>query len=128
MITIPSRLITDSGTASYVSLAKLAAKTGADVARLPHTIKILIENIARRAGSRYTSSFAVDTLVAVVSHCFRSLSSEVSCDPPAADPTPFFRVRGALLWNVWEQVDAARRLIPEPGPFRPENLKGRLPA
>lgn len=38
------------------------------------------------------------------------------------------RVRGALLWNVWEQVDAARRLIAEPGPFRPENLKGRLPA
>ena len=38
------------------------------------------------------------------------------------------RVRGVLLWNVWEQVDAARRLIAEPGPFRPENLKGRLPA
>lgn len=38
------------------------------------------------------------------------------------------RVRGALLWNVWEQVDAARRLIAEPGPFRPANLKGRLPA
>ena len=34
------------------------------------------------------------------------------------------RVRGVLLWNVWEQVDAARRLIAEPGPFRPENLKG----
>ena len=29
------------------------------------------------------------------------------------------RVRGVLLWNVWEQVDAARRLIAEPGPFRP---------
>lgn len=38
------------------------------------------------------------------------------------------RVRGVLLWNVWEQVDAARRLIAEAGPFRPENLKGRLPA
>jgi NADPH-dependent 2,4-dienoyl-CoA reductase/sulfur reductase-like enzyme len=38
------------------------------------------------------------------------------------------RVRGVLLWNVWEQVDAARRLIAEPGPFRPESLKGRLPA
>ncbi len=38
------------------------------------------------------------------------------------------RVRGVLLWNTWEQVDAARRLIAEPGPFRPENLKGRLPA
>jgi NADPH-dependent 2,4-dienoyl-CoA reductase/sulfur reductase-like enzyme len=37
------------------------------------------------------------------------------------------RVRGVLLWNVWEQVDAARRVIAEPGPFRAENLKGRLP-
>ena len=37
------------------------------------------------------------------------------------------RVRGVLLWNVWEQVDAARRLIAEPGPFQPEDLKGRLP-
>jgi hypothetical protein len=25
-------------------------------------------------------------------------------------------------------VDAARALIAEPGPFRPEQLKGRLPA
>jgi 3-phenylpropionate/trans-cinnamate dioxygenase ferredoxin reductase component len=38
------------------------------------------------------------------------------------------RVRGVLLWNVWGQVDAARRLIAEPGPFRAEDLKGRLPA
>jgi NADPH-dependent 2,4-dienoyl-CoA reductase/sulfur reductase-like enzyme len=37
------------------------------------------------------------------------------------------RIRGVLLWNVWEQVDAARRLIAEPGPFHPEDLKGRLP-
>ncbi|MEW6719068.1 MAG: FAD-dependent oxidoreductase, partial [Thermodesulfobacteriota bacterium] len=37
------------------------------------------------------------------------------------------RVRGVLLWNVWEQVDAARALIAEPGPFRAEDLKGRLP-
>ncbi len=38
------------------------------------------------------------------------------------------RVRGVLLWNVWEQVNAARKLIAEPGPFRPEDLKRRLPA
>lgn len=38
------------------------------------------------------------------------------------------RVRGVLLWNVWEQVDAARKLIEEPGPFYPASLKGRLPA
>jgi len=37
------------------------------------------------------------------------------------------RVRGVLLWNVWGQVEAARHLIAEPGPFRPEDLKGRLP-
>ncbi len=37
------------------------------------------------------------------------------------------RVRGVLLRNVWEQVEAARSLIAEPGPFRPEDLKGRLP-
>lgn len=36
------------------------------------------------------------------------------------------RVRGVLLWNVWGQVDAARELIAEPGPFHAENLKGRL--
>ena len=38
------------------------------------------------------------------------------------------RVRGVLLWNTWGQVDAARRLIGEAGPFRPADLKGRLPA
>src|SRR5262245_60346351 len=38
------------------------------------------------------------------------------------------RVRGVLLWNTWEQVEAARALIAEPGPFRATDLKGRLPA
>ena len=37
------------------------------------------------------------------------------------------QLRGVLLWNVWDQVDSARRLITEPGPFTSENLKGRLP-
>jgi NADPH-dependent 2,4-dienoyl-CoA reductase/sulfur reductase-like enzyme len=37
------------------------------------------------------------------------------------------RVRGVLLWNVWEQVVAARKLISEAGPFNATNLKGRLP-
>jgi 3-phenylpropionate/trans-cinnamate dioxygenase ferredoxin reductase subunit len=37
------------------------------------------------------------------------------------------RVRGVLLWNTWNQVDAARALIAEPGPLRPEDLRGRLP-
>ena len=38
------------------------------------------------------------------------------------------RVRGVLLWNVWEQVEAARLLIAAPGPFSHRDLKGRLPA
>jgi NADPH-dependent 2,4-dienoyl-CoA reductase/sulfur reductase-like enzyme len=38
------------------------------------------------------------------------------------------RVRGVLLWNTWGQVDHARALIAEPGPFRPSDLKGRLPS
>jgi NADPH-dependent 2,4-dienoyl-CoA reductase/sulfur reductase-like enzyme len=37
------------------------------------------------------------------------------------------KVHGVLLWNVWDQVEAARKLIAEPGPFRADNLKGRLP-
>ena len=37
-------------------------------------------------------------------------------------------VRGVLLWNVWDQVDAARGLISESGTIRPRDLKGRLPA
>lgn len=37
------------------------------------------------------------------------------------------RVRGVLLWNVWDQVEAARKLIAQSGPFRPEDLKGSLP-
>ena len=36
------------------------------------------------------------------------------------------RVRGVLLWNLWKQVDAARALIREPGPFRAGDLMGRL--
>jgi 3-phenylpropionate/trans-cinnamate dioxygenase ferredoxin reductase component len=36
------------------------------------------------------------------------------------------RVRGVLLWNVWEQVENARKLIAEPGPIRPEDLAGRI--
>jgi len=37
------------------------------------------------------------------------------------------RVRGVLLWNTWGQVEAARALIGEPGPFTSENVRGRLP-
>ncbi|WP_447737127.1 NAD(P)/FAD-dependent oxidoreductase [Rhodanobacter soli] len=37
------------------------------------------------------------------------------------------RVRGVLLWNVWDQVDAARELIAQPGLFDAASLRGRLP-
>lgn len=36
------------------------------------------------------------------------------------------RVRGVLLWNVWDKVDDARRLIYEPGPFKEADLRGRI--
>ncbi len=36
------------------------------------------------------------------------------------------RVRGVLLWNVWEQVNAARELIADAGPFRPQDLRGKI--
>jgi len=36
------------------------------------------------------------------------------------------RVRGVLLWNVWDTVPKARMLIAEPGPFAPDDLKERL--
>lgn len=38
------------------------------------------------------------------------------------------RVRGILLWDTWGKVEAASELIAEPGPFRPDDLKGRLGA
>jgi NADPH-dependent 2,4-dienoyl-CoA reductase/sulfur reductase-like enzyme len=37
------------------------------------------------------------------------------------------RLRGILLWNVWDQVEPARKLIAEPGIFTSEQLQGRLP-
>ena len=36
------------------------------------------------------------------------------------------RVRGVLLWNVWNTVPSARLLIAEPGPLTAADLKGRL--
>lgn len=36
------------------------------------------------------------------------------------------RVHGVLLWNVWEKVDDARALMKEKGPFKEEDLKGRI--
>ncbi|MDD4220704.1 MAG: hypothetical protein PHR10_11065, partial [Sphaerochaetaceae bacterium] len=36
------------------------------------------------------------------------------------------RVRGVLLWNVWDTVPAARALLSEAGPFKPKDLIGKL--
>ena len=36
------------------------------------------------------------------------------------------RVRGVLLWNVWEKLKDATALLAEPGPFSTEQLKGRI--
>ena len=36
------------------------------------------------------------------------------------------RVRGVLLWNVWDSVPEARALLSAPGPFWTDDLKGRL--
>ncbi len=37
------------------------------------------------------------------------------------------RVVGVLLWNTWGQLENARSLIAEPGPFSAKTVKGRLP-
>jgi 3-phenylpropionate/trans-cinnamate dioxygenase ferredoxin reductase component len=36
------------------------------------------------------------------------------------------RVRGVLLWNVWKKVDDARELLKGKGPFKAEDLKGKI--
>ena len=36
------------------------------------------------------------------------------------------RVRGVLLWNVWEKVDQARALMEEKGPVSADDLRGRI--
>ena len=36
------------------------------------------------------------------------------------------RVRGVLLWNVWDTVSAASAMLAEPGPFTAADLTGRL--
>jgi 3-phenylpropionate/trans-cinnamate dioxygenase ferredoxin reductase component len=36
------------------------------------------------------------------------------------------RVRGVLLWNVWDSVPEARALLSAPGPFNVADLQGRL--
>ena len=65
-----------------------------------------------------------------------NITAKSFCWPPEAHPAdwaePFQkgviyylregRVRGVLLWNVWDKVPNARELIAQPGPFRAEDL------
>lgn len=37
------------------------------------------------------------------------------------------RVRGVLLWNVWDRADAARELVGDPRQFGVSQLNGRIP-
>ncbi|MEX2587586.1 MAG: aconitate hydratase AcnA [Actinomycetota bacterium] len=50
------------GAVDIFSLERLAEQTGADLSRLPHTVKILLENLLRRAGSRDVSADDVAAL------------------------------------------------------------------
>jgi 3-phenylpropionate/trans-cinnamate dioxygenase ferredoxin reductase subunit len=60
------------------------------------------------------------------------LATVIDWKKPYAEGVVYYldggRVRGVLLWNVWDQVDAARRLIGESGPFAAADLVERLPA
>ncbi|MGQ0679134.1 MAG: aconitate hydratase AcnA [Actinomycetota bacterium] len=47
---------------TYYSLPRLAEQTGVDLQRLPHTVKVLLENLARRAGTRDVSAQDVAAL------------------------------------------------------------------
>ncbi len=49
------RLETASGPVDLFRLSWLAEQGIGDVARLPHTVRILLENLLRRAGSRDVS-------------------------------------------------------------------------
>ena len=60
----PDTLATSSGTAGIYRLDAVADAAGVDLARLPHTIKILLENLLRRQGSRDVSAADVAALAA----------------------------------------------------------------
>jgi aconitate hydratase len=57
-------LPTAGGSAAIYSLPRLAARAGVDLAALPHTVKILLENLLRRAGTRDVSESDVMALAA----------------------------------------------------------------
>ena len=55
-------LQTTSGPVDYVRLAWLTENGSPDPSRLPHTVKILLENLLRRAGTRDVSDEDVRAL------------------------------------------------------------------
>src|SRR5579872_5144303 len=55
---------TPSGPVAIHRLDRVAAAAGTDLARLPHTVKILLENLLRREGSRDVSAADVAALAA----------------------------------------------------------------
>jgi len=57
-----AELKTASGALGIYSLPRLAGRLGVDLAALPHTVKILLENLLRRAGSRDVSEADVTGL------------------------------------------------------------------
>jgi len=57
-----STLATASGDLGYFRLESLSEAGVADVSRLPHTVKILLENLLRRAGERDVSDEDVEAL------------------------------------------------------------------
>ena len=58
------RLETAAGTVSYARLAWIADEGLGDPARLPHTVRILLENLLRRAGTRDVADEDVAALAA----------------------------------------------------------------
>ncbi|PIS11159.1 MAG: aconitate hydratase AcnA [Bdellovibrio sp. CG10_big_fil_rev_8_21_14_0_10_47_8] len=59
---ITGTLKTSTGEASFVSLKKIGENFNVDVGGLPHTVKILLENIARRVGTRDVAQKDVEAL------------------------------------------------------------------
>src|SRR3990170_1998635 len=59
-----SRLETDAGPVEIYRLHHLAEQGAGDPSRLPHTVKILLENLLRRAGTRDVTDEDVRALAA----------------------------------------------------------------
>src|SRR6185369_12295796 len=75
-------LETAAGPVNFVRLAWLAENGSPDPSRLPHTVKILLENLLRRAGTQdVTGVPAVVDLAALRSAVARAGGDASSVDP-----------------------------------------------